>query len=75
LILFWILKDVVFASTRFPECWARRAQIQSKKGGGVSLVAQIARDECKKLYEKGLAGLEEELSALYKTIEEYTHRI
>jgi hypothetical protein len=36
-----------------------------------SLVAEIAKEECKKLYEKRLAGLEEELAALYKTVEEY----
>jgi hypothetical protein len=40
-----------------------------------SLVADIAREECKKLYEKRLAGLEEELAAIYRTLEEYTHRM
>jgi hypothetical protein len=40
-----------------------------------SLVADIAREECKKLYERRLAGLEEELAALYKTLEEYAHRM
>jgi hypothetical protein len=40
-----------------------------------SLVAEIAREECRKLYEKRLAGLEEELAAVYKTLEEYTHRM
>jgi hypothetical protein len=40
-----------------------------------SLVAEIAREECRELYEKRLAGLEEELAALYKTLEEYTHRM
>jgi hypothetical protein len=39
------------------------------------LVAGIAREECKKLYERRLTGLEEELAALYKTLEEYTHRM
>jgi hypothetical protein len=39
-----------------------------------SLVAEIAREECRKLYEKRLAGLEE-LAALYRTLEEYTHRM
>lgn len=38
-----------------------------------SLVADIAREECRKLYEKRLAGLQEELAALYRTIEQYTH--
>ena len=38
------------------------------------LIADIAREECRKLYEKRLAGLEEELAALYRTLEEYTHR-
>jgi hypothetical protein len=37
------------------------------------LVAEIAREECRRLYEKRLAGLEEELAALYKTLEQYTH--
>jgi hypothetical protein len=40
-----------------------------------SLIADIAREECRKLYERRLAGLEEELAALYKTLEEYTHRM
>ena len=39
------------------------------------LVAEIAREECRKLYERRLTGLEEELAALYKTLEEYTHRM
>jgi hypothetical protein len=38
-----------------------------------SLIADIAREECRKLYEKRLAGLEEELAALYRTLEQYTH--
>jgi len=38
-----------------------------------SLVAEIAREQCRKLYEKRLAGLEEELAALYRTLEQYTH--
>jgi hypothetical protein len=37
-----------------------------------TLVAEIARQECKKLYEKRLAGLEEELIVLYKKLAEYT---
>jgi hypothetical protein len=40
-----------------------------------NLVAEIAREECRRLYEKRLAGLEEELAAVYKTLEEYTHRM
>jgi hypothetical protein len=40
-----------------------------------SLVADIAREECKKLYEKRLAGLEEELAAVYRTLDEYAHRM
>jgi hypothetical protein len=40
-----------------------------------SLVAEIAREECRKLYERRLTGLEEELAAVYKTLEEYTHRM
>ena len=40
-----------------------------------SIVADIAREECRRLYEKRLTGLEEELAALYKTLEEYTHRM
>jgi hypothetical protein len=39
-----------------------------------SLVADIAREECRKLYEKRLAGLEEELVALHKTLKDYTMR-
>ena len=39
------------------------------------LIADIAREECRKLYEKRLAGLEEELAAVYRTLEEYTHRM
>jgi hypothetical protein len=39
------------------------------------LVADIAREECKKLYEKRLAGLEEELAAVYRTLDEYAHRM
>lgn len=35
-----------------------------------SLVADIAQREAKKLYEKRLAGLEEELAGLYRTLEE-----
>jgi hypothetical protein len=40
-----------------------------------SLVADIAREECRRLYEKRLAGLEEELAAVYRTLEEYAHRM
>jgi hypothetical protein len=40
-----------------------------------SLVAEIAREEHKKLYETRLKGLEEELAAPYRTLEEYTHRM
>jgi hypothetical protein len=40
-----------------------------------TLVAEIAREECRRLYEKRLAGLEEELAAVYKTLDEYTHRM
>jgi ubiquitin len=38
-------------------------------------IAGIAREECRELYEKRLAGLEEELAAVYRTLEEYTHRM
>jgi hypothetical protein len=38
-----------------------------------TIVAEIAREECRRLYEKRLAGLEEELVALYRTLEQYTH--
>jgi ubiquitin len=37
------------------------------------LIADIAIEECRKLYEKRLIGLEEELAALYRTLEQYTH--
>ena len=40
-----------------------------------SLVADIAQREAKQLYEKRLTGLEEELAALYKTLDEYMHRL
>jgi hypothetical protein len=40
-----------------------------------SLAAEIAREECRKLYEKRLAGLEEELAAVYGMLEEHTHRM
>jgi hypothetical protein len=40
-----------------------------------SLAADIAREECKRLCEKRLAGLEEELTAVYRTLEEYAHRM
>jgi len=39
------------------------------------LIADIAREERRKLYEKRLAGLEEEIAAVYRTLEEYTHRM
>jgi hypothetical protein len=39
-------------------------------------VAEIPREEeCRRLYERRLAGLEEELAAVYKILEEYTHRM
>jgi hypothetical protein len=38
-----------------------------------SLVADIAREECRRLYEKRLAGLEEEPAAVYKTLDECMH--
>lgn len=40
-----------------------------------SMVAEIAKEECKKMCEKRLTGLEEELAALYGMLEEYTHRM
>ena len=40
-----------------------------------SLVTEIANEECKKLYEKRLVDLEEELDAFYMTLEEYKHRM
>jgi hypothetical protein len=38
-----------------------------------TVVADIAREECRNLYERRLAGLEEELAAVYKAFEEYRH--
>jgi ElaB/YqjD/DUF883 family membrane-anchored ribosome-binding protein len=41
-----------------------------------SLVAEIAREECRKMYEKRLTGLEEELAERRKMItavQEYVH--
>lgn len=57
--------------------WREVSELAEKevKPDLASLVADIAREECRKLYEKRLAGLEEELAALYKTLEEYTHRM
>jgi hypothetical protein len=46
---------------------------EDRKRDLASLVAEIAREECRRLYEKRLAGLEEELAALYRTLEQYTH--
>jgi hypothetical protein len=40
-----------------------------------SLIADIAREECRKLYYRRLTGLEEELAAVYRTLEEYAHRM
>jgi hypothetical protein len=39
-----------------------------------TIVAEIAREECRRLYEKRLACLEEELTVLYKKLDEYTGR-
>jgi hypothetical protein len=47
---------------------------EQSKPNLAGLVADIAREECRKLYEKRLAGLEEELAALYKAFDEYTGR-
>jgi hypothetical protein len=47
---------------------------EQSKPNLAGLIADIAREECSKLYEKRLAGLEEELAALYRRIEEYTQR-
>jgi hypothetical protein len=54
---------------------ATRLSEAQNKPDLASLVAEIAREECSRLYEKRLAGLEEELAAVYKTLEEYTHRM
>ena len=48
---------------------------EQSKPDMAGLIADIAREEWRKLYEKRLAGLEEELAAVYKTLEEYTHRM
>ena len=50
-------------------------ELKEVKPDLAGLVAEIARDECKKMYEKRLADLEEELAAVYRTLEEYTHRM
>jgi ubiquitin len=57
--------------------WGEEAIMAEKevKPDLAGLVAEIAREECRKLYEKRLTGLEEELAALYRTLEEYTHRM
>jgi hypothetical protein len=48
---------------------------ENRKTDLASLVADIAKEECRKMYEKRLAGLEEELAAIYRTLDEYTHRM
>jgi hypothetical protein len=57
--------------------WRERIILGEKevKPDLASLVADIATEECRRLYEKRLAGLEEELAAVYRTLEEYTHRM
>lgn len=37
------------------------------------LLADIVREECRKLYKKRLADLEEELAAHYRALEQYIH--
>jgi quercetin dioxygenase-like cupin family protein len=47
----------------------------TKSSTDAPVIAEIAREECKKLYERRLAGLEEELAALHKALTKYTNRI
>jgi hypothetical protein len=47
-------------------------ELQETKPDLAGLVADIAREECRKLYEKRLTGLENELAAFYKKFDEYT---
>jgi hypothetical protein len=54
---------------------ATRLNETQNKPDLASLVAEIAREECRRLYEKRLAGLGGELAAVYRTLEEYTHRM
>jgi len=54
---------------------SEQALAQVTKHDLQSLVADIAQREAKKLYEKRLTGLEEELAALYKTLDEYARRM
>jgi hypothetical protein len=64
-----------------PSCplgsWIEATELGEKrpKPDLATLVADIAREESRKLYEKRLAGLEEELAAVYWTLEEYVHRM
>jgi len=55
--------------------WREVTELAEKevKPDFATLVAEIAREESRKLYERRLAGLEEELAALYRTLEQYTH--
>jgi len=55
--------------------WLEVSELAEKevKPDLASMIAEIAREECRKLYEKRLTGLEEELAALYRTLEQYTH--
>jgi hypothetical protein len=38
------------------------------------LVVDIAKEDCRKLYEKRLVGLGDELTALYKEFDEHSGR-
>jgi hypothetical protein len=57
-----------------PENWIGATELAEErpKPDLATLVPDIAREECRKLYEKRLAGLEDELAALYKKFDEYT---
>jgi hypothetical protein len=47
---------------------------EDKKPDLANLVAHIAREECRRLHKKRLAGLEEELAALHRRLDEYADR-
>jgi len=59
-----------------PANWIEATELtdEQSKPDLAGLIADIAREECRRLYEKRLTGLEEELAALYRTLEEYTQR-
>jgi hypothetical protein len=56
-------------------CWERVASACIQDGLKSETTRDIAREECRKLYEKRLTGLEEDLAVVCRTLEEYAHRM